>query len=310
MTIAESDGMRLAYIAEVTEGTTPATPAWQTLRYVSESIKAQKQTTNSAEIRADKNLSDVLHVGDSVNGGINGELSYATYDDFFEACFRGAWTGDVLKNALIRKSFSFEKTTEEGATDSYMKYRGCFIDSIALSIQPRSPITIDTTIMGLGADDAVTAIVTGATYVAANDNEVMPSGTYIGTISVGGISALPAIKGIEMTFASNNREQTQIGSNDLAGIALGRFEVSGSLDLYFEGIEVYNAIRAHDTATITIPLGSVTGEKYELVLPAIKFLEGDPVSGGNGQDVAFSVGFQAIFDSAEGCSAKLTRAVA
>ena len=80
MTIAEADGMRLAYIAEVTEATTPATPAFQILRYTGESIVATKNTIISDEIRPDKNLSDVIHAGDSISGGFNGELSYGTYD--------------------------------------------------------------------------------------------------------------------------------------------------------------------------------------------------------------------------------------
>jgi len=309
MTIAEADGMRLAYIAEVTEGVTPATPAFQILRYTGESIVATKNTVISAEVTPSKNLTDVIHAGDSISGGFEGELSYGTYDALLEGLFRSAWSTNVLINGITRKSFTFEKTAEQGATDSFMRYRGCFINSMSLDISDRSAIKAGFEIMGMGVDDGAAAIITGATYVAANTNEIMPSGTYVGTIAVGGIAALPAIRGVSLNIASNNREQTQVGSNDLAGVAVGRFEVTGTLSCYFTNIELYNAIRDHDSATITIPLGLVTGEKYLLELPAVRFLGGDPIGGGNGQDVAFDVEFQAIYDAATVGTMKITRAV-
>lgn len=308
MTIAESDGTRLAFIAEATEGTTPATPAFQTLRFNNESIAAQKETVKSEEIRADKNVSDILHVGTNVAGGISAEFSYGTFDDLIESVFRGVWTVDVLKNGLTRNSFSFEKTFEQGTTDSYIRYEGCFIDTMDLSISSKSIITADFGLLGLSASDGADAIITGATYLAATTPDVMTAGNEVGTVTVGALSA--TIKGIDLSFKSQNRGQPQVGSNDLAGIALGQFEVTGSLDLYFESIDIYNSIRAHDSVAITINLGSVTTEKYTLLLPACRLLDGDPMAGGNGQDAQFTVGFQAKFDSGEAATAKLTRAVA
>lgn len=307
MTIAESDGTRLAFIAETAIGTTPPTPAYQTLRFKGESIAGKKETVKSEEIRADKNISDILHVGTNVAGGISGELSYGTYDDLIESVFRGAWTVDVLKNGIASNSFSFEKTFEQGTTDSYIRYEGCFIDTLDLSISSKSIITADFGLLGLSASDGADAIITGATYTAATTTDVMTAGNEVGVVTIGALSA--TIKAVDLSFKSQNRGQAQIGSNDLAGIALGQFEVTGSLDLYFESIEIYNSIRAHDEVAITINLGSVTTEKYTLLLPACRLLEGDPIAGGNGQDVQFTVAFQAKFDSSEACSAKLTRAV-
>lgn len=307
MTIAESDGTRLAVIAEATEGTTPATPAWQAMRFKADSLAGKKETVQSQEIRADKNIADILHVGTNVAGSIDCEFSYGTYDDLLESVFRGDWTVNVLKNGTSRHAFSIEKTFEQGATDSFVRYRGGFVDSFEWSIQSKSIITANFGIMGLAADDATAAIVTGATYTAATTTEVMTAGNEVGTVTVGALSA--TVKGVDLSFKSNNRGQAQIGSNDLAGIALGQFEVTGTLDLYFEDISIYNSIRAHDSVAITINLGSTTTEKYTLLLPSVRLLEGDPLAGGNGQDVQFSVTFQAYYDAAEDCSAKLTRAV-
>jgi len=308
MTIAEADGMRLAYIAEATEGTTPATPAFQVLRYTSESLSSEKQTAISAEIRADKNVTDILHTGFSIGGSLDGELVDGSYEDFMEAALRGTWSTDALINGIDRKSFTFEKTTEEGATDSYMRYRGCFIDGMRLAVAEGGIGTIGFDILGMGVDSGASAIITGATYVAAGTTAPM-TGSDMGSIAVGGISTLNVIKGIDLTIAGNNREQRKLGSDDLAGVALGRIEVSGTLDLYFEGIEVYDAIIAHDTAALTFPIGSVTGQKYTITIPKMRLLTGDPISGGQGQDVAFSVGFQGYYDSGIGGTIQIDRNV-
>ena len=309
MTIAESDGTRLAYIAEVTEGTTPATPVFKTLRYTSESLKAAKNSLQSNEIRSDKNIADIIAAGESISGGIDAEMSYGTFDDLIEAACRGTWSTDVLKNGVARKSFTIEKTFEIGAASyAYLRYRGCFINSMTIDMQPRSPISVSFDILGMGSDAAAAAIISGATYTAATTEEVMPSGTYIGTITASGLT-LPTIKSMNVTIASQNREQLQIGSDDLAGVALGQFMVSGTLGLYFDSIDEYNAIKNHTSVAIAVPLGSVTGEKYTLEIPVAKFMSGDPTSGGNGNDIAFDVEFQGQYSSSDACTLIITRAI-
>jgi len=310
MTIAESDGTRLAYIAEVTEGTTPATPAFQTLRYVSESLTAAKNSLQSNEIRSDKNLADIIAAGESVSGGIDGEFSYGTFDDFLEAAMRGTWSTDVLTNGTDRKSFTIEKTFDFGsASFGYVRYRGCFINGVTIDMQPRAPIGVSFDILGMGSDVAAAAIISGATYTAATTEEVMPSGTYIGTITASGLT-LPAIKSMNLQINSQNREQLQIGSDDLAGVALGQFTVSGTLGLYFDSIDEYNAIKNHTSVAIVVPLGSVTTEKYTLSIPVAKLMSGDPISGGNGNDVAFDVDFMGQYDSGISGTVQITREVA
>lgn len=308
MTIAEADGTRLAFIAETVEGTTPATPAFQELRMTSETLDAAKETAKSQEIRADKNVSDVLQVGTNVSGDINAEFSYGTYDDLFESVFRGTWATDVLINGLDRHTFSMEKTFEQGASDTYIRYRGCFVDSFDLSIKAKEIITAKFTIMGLAGEASAAAIIAGATYTAATTTNVMTAGNEIGTVTVGALGG--TLKGIDMSFKSQNRGQAQIGSNDLASIAQGQFEVTGSLDLYFEDGTIYDAIRDHDAIVLTVNLGSTTLEKYTLVLNKVRLLDGPPTAGGNGQDVSFTVGFQAVFNVTDSGTAKLTRGVA
>lgn len=90
-----SDNSRHALyaIAESAYGTTPATPAWQTIRLTGTSLGLSKATLQSAELRADRQIVDYRHGTHQTGGDINGELSYGTYDSFFEAVLGGTWSG-------------------------------------------------------------------------------------------------------------------------------------------------------------------------------------------------------------------------
>lgn len=221
---------------------------------------------------------------------------------------RAAWATDTLVNGLTAKAFTFEKTMETGATDSYFRYRGCHIDEMTISAQSRQFIAVSFGIMGIGIDDADSAIVTGATYLSAPTTAVMSSGTEVGSITVSG-ATLPAIMGFELKVSGSNREQLQITSDDLAGIALGQLVVSGTLNLYLDGIDEYNLVKNHTDVAIVLNIGSVTTEKYTLTIPKAKLLVGDPIGSGNGSDITFDVEFQGYFDSGIGGTLQIDRNV-
>ena len=75
-------------IAANTEDTAPGSSGGQTLRRVSSTLNLAKNTYTSNEIRADRQIADVRHGARHVQGDIVGELSPATYFDFFEAVHR------------------------------------------------------------------------------------------------------------------------------------------------------------------------------------------------------------------------------
>jgi hypothetical protein len=57
MSIASGARSRLAYIAEVTPGTTPGTPALKVLRATQRDINLQKNILTSNEVRSDRQKS-------------------------------------------------------------------------------------------------------------------------------------------------------------------------------------------------------------------------------------------------------------
>jgi hypothetical protein len=91
MTFATANRVAMRYVAEVTENTTPNTPALQALRFTSESLNNSADFTSSQEIRADRMTPDTIQTSLSAGGDINGELSYQSYDDIIEAAMFSTW---------------------------------------------------------------------------------------------------------------------------------------------------------------------------------------------------------------------------
>ena len=90
---------RLAYIAETAWGTTPTTPAFTNARFTGESLTPDLQTVVSNEIRPDRNVTDLIQVGQSAGGDVNFELSYGAFDDWLESVMYNTWSTNVLKTA-------------------------------------------------------------------------------------------------------------------------------------------------------------------------------------------------------------------
>lgn len=89
--MSDSSRHSLHAVAESAYGTTPATPAFKTIRHTGTNLGLSKSSIVSEELRADRQLTDVRHGTKQVGGDISGELSYGTYDDFLEAVLCGTW---------------------------------------------------------------------------------------------------------------------------------------------------------------------------------------------------------------------------
>lgn len=85
MSFATTNQTGLYEVVESIWGTTPATPTLQELRYTGEGINYEIENVTSDEIRSDRMTSDTTQVGQSTSGNLDFELSYGSYDKFFES---------------------------------------------------------------------------------------------------------------------------------------------------------------------------------------------------------------------------------
>jgi len=111
--MGDSNRTRLSFIEEVTWGVSPATSAYQALRFTGESLNFNIENTISEEIRSDRQIADLIQTGAEAGGGNNFELSYGSYDDLFAAAlFDSAWSAAFT---MVETTIA---ATADGFTDS------------------------------------------------------------------------------------------------------------------------------------------------------------------------------------------------
>ena len=92
-TIADTSRAQLRYISEAaTPGVTPTNPALQNLRFTEESLTQNIENVQSNEIREDRQISDLIPTGATVEGSVGIEFSYATFDELIAAALMGTYT--------------------------------------------------------------------------------------------------------------------------------------------------------------------------------------------------------------------------
>lgn len=120
MAFSDSNFGRVAYIPEVTFGTTPATPTMQIARITSSDFAATKDTVLSDELRSDRMVSTVTEVAASSGGTLNFELSLGTtFQDFIEAALCGTWSTDVNFTGAVTFATPANTITDDATSGAF-----------------------------------------------------------------------------------------------------------------------------------------------------------------------------------------------
>lgn len=303
--MADSSQTQIAYIAEATYGVTPATPAFKNLRFTQESLVPNIGYVSSNEIRPDRNIPDLTQVSGEAQGGIGFELSYGSFDDILEGLLQSTWSTNVLKNGVTGKSFTIEKKFENGVTDQFHRYVGARVNSMSLSVQAKQIVTGSFDFMAKGCNTG-TAIISGATYTAANTNPVMNAASNLQNLAMSGITS-PNIMSLSMNITNNLRQQPVVGSIQSLGIGSGRFAVTGQMEAYFANSDMFDAYVNNTATDLAFDIGGVSSLKYNIKLGKLKFGGAEVIAGGNDQDVMARMSFQGIYNASDLSSIVITR---
>lgn len=305
MPFASGSGTRIAFVPEATFGTTPAMPVFQIARFTGAGFRTNKTTGTSDEIRADRNVPDEFLLGKDAAGDYDFELSYGTFDGLLEGLMFSTWSADVLKNGIAPKYFTFEETLELGATDSFSRFTGCMVNTMRLEIAARQAVTGSFGILGK-RETLATAIVAGATYTAATNTPVLTASAHVSTLTVAGSSY--SVRRVSLEVNNNLRTRPVVGDEYSVEFGHGRFDVSGTIEVYFESNALYQSVLDHGGGSIVVEIGAATGEKYMIRVPNAKFGNGERSARRNDSDVMLNIPFRGLYHTGNACTMDITRA--
>lgn len=120
--MSDTNLVQLFALKEVTWGVTPAA-AMAATRFTGEGLAFNIESTTSAEIRSDRQISDLIQTGAEASGNVDIELSYGTYDQFMEGALGNLFVnldsadddnGIVTSGSIVGNlDFSLDLTTNE-----------------------------------------------------------------------------------------------------------------------------------------------------------------------------------------------------
>jgi hypothetical protein len=311
---ASNTERKTSIVIETTAGSTPATPSFKRLPVNVLNMSANPRVVEQRSIIAGGQRTGISRNGFAVSGSLSSGLIYGEFDDFFESMFQGSFASDVLKNANDTVAMTIEDSIPQGSGGSlaYLRYRGVEATGGTLNLVAGQDAALSFDLIGSGSDDAATSIITGATYADAGSFDTIGSGSDIGTITMSGMGDLDCMRSCEVRFTKEGKDENlRISSDDLCGISRGAMLPVVAGEFYVEDnfVDIYNASRAGTSFALTIPIGSVANEKYELFFPDCEFVEAPLVTGENGPAFQnFSI--MPKFDTTEDCTVRLTRNIA
>src|ERR1017187_8376746 len=129
--LADTNRVRLAYVAEDEWGVVPTTPTLQALRLTGHSLVHNKAQAISTEIRPDRQVPGIIRQGVTVDGAINYEFSHKTYEDFILAVLgASAWTTISLSGLALTFNKSAKTVARGGGTPTVMTLTGVTVDTL------------------------------------------------------------------------------------------------------------------------------------------------------------------------------------
>lgn len=302
MAFAQGSRTQLAYVAESTYGTTPASPAMAAVPFNTHSIDLTKTRVQSAEITPDRMPRVDRHGQRTVSGEVVVEMRPADYDWLLEGALFGAFASNVLNTGTTVKSF----TIEDGALDitQYRAFTGCMVNTMQMSIAPNQMTTATFGVIGKNMTQSTSPL--DATLTAASGNE--PFDSFSGTIEEGG-SAIAYVNSIDFTLNNNLNPTFALGAVSTPQMEFGMSTLEGTMTVFYQDAALITKFLNETESSLSIVLDDrVAGLNYTLLMPRIK-INGAAVPVGSPTSRLMTVPFVALRDSSTGTQLRITRTV-
>lgn len=198
-----------------------------------------------------------------------------------------------IRNGTTETSFTIEKFFSDKT--QYFTFAGCVVSSLQLNLNVQEILTGTFEWLGKDMVRGVATAGTGA-YGAAATGEVMNAVGNVASLRENGaeIAAPTFIRSATVNLSNNLRGIKAIANLGNVDIGVGRGQVTGTLQVYFEdGTFIDRYINSTETS-LDFRVEDTAGNAYIVTLPRMKFISQEVVAGAIDQDVVVDMEYQAI----------------
>lgn len=306
---ADASTSTIAWVDETEWGTIPDTPVFQNMRQTGNGLSPALDKATSDEITANSAVTDIIPTQGGAEGDINFEPSYGeSIEMMFEQTLRSVFDDFGIMNAGNEsKSITQERILSVDGTPLYFRYPGSRANSLTFTVDATATSPITGTFNVMAREEVPdTAIVAGATYLAANTNPVMSMPELrVVDIEIEGVPKTACFTTLSPTINNNLRSQqgkcteTTIYPDIAAkGQGYGRREITIEIGYYFNDLDFVQMFQANTEGKLSFIL--TDGFRgYKLTWPRFKIMESTIPVEGNDSDVIQNMTLQALYDGTE-----------
>jgi len=198
-----------------------------------------------------------------------------------------ARTGTTKSSFLIEKQF--------GDIDEYISFRGMRVGTWSMNVEAEQIITGTFGFVGAGAFSATSTI--SGSVNPAGSLSVASATANMGRIMEGGVALTTAVRAVRFTLNANPRQLTAVANKFPIGINLGSFEITGTVEAYFEDLALYDKFVDHSDTSLVFEIDSPEDDRTIFTISNMKFTNAAPVGAGLNQDVMVTLDFIAKRDA-------------
>jgi len=207
----------------------------------------------------------------------------------------GTIDGKDLINGVVQRSY--EMVQDFTDIEEYFRFSGMRLGTWDVSVTAGEILNGSFGFMGT-AVDAQSATPYG-TYDPATPatTPVMNATSNVGNIIKDGVALETCIQSLNFTVDNNLRSQMCIGNKFPSGIGYGRQLITGTLNAYFESLDLYNEMLNHEDVSLEFQLTDIDGRTIKFEFPRVKFNTSAPSPEGIDTDVMENIEWTAIADT-------------
>lgn len=214
--------------------------------------------------------------------------------------------GGTIKNGLLNRSFSVQKIFNDMTPPVYNTLTGNKFADMSLDFKPGAILTGKFGLSGFKGVMSTTQLA-GASFIDAATDVPMNGVNNVTSFKENGVTSVESYKSIKVDINNSVRALDAIGSLGPTAIALGTFVVTGSFEIYFSTLVMYNRFTANASMALEFKAQDDTGSYYTFKLPAVKVETATVTSQNQDQDIVASCTFRAIYDPVTNCTMQIDR---
>lgn len=300
-----ADGSRYSsyFIKEAMSGVTPGSGTLNIFRATKSGLDIKIAALQSEEIRDDAEVADFRLGTRHVEGTASGEFSYLTFDELLGAALRSEFAGDSVQGDINRQSFTFIDFNADVPDFPYTVYRGCEVNSMAITVSAAAMVGIEFGIVGRAMEQSATL---PAGLTVGTRTTTSPMDGFSGALKMGDI-AVDVITEMAINLENGIEPRFVVGSKFSIKPSAKRRQISGTLTAYYEDNKLRSKFLNEQESILTIDiLDGTTGAGYRFEMPRIKITEAPRPIDGEG-DIMLNMSYTGLLDQTEGYSIKITK---